>query len=418
MKKIKFNTIKEAIEDIQNGKMVVVVDDCDRENEGDLVIAAEKITPEAVNFMITHGKGLVCVPMNGDRLDELNLRQMVDVNRENMRTAFTVSVDAAPKFGVSTGISPADRAKTIEILINPKSKIEDLVTPGHIFPLRVREGGVLKRTGHTEAAVDLAKLAGLFPAAVICEVIDKNGKMARTPQLVEFAKKHKLKIICIPDLISYRLKTEKMIRKLTTINLPTQYGEFKAHAYEDVLSGDTHIALVKGKVSGKKDVLVRVHSECLTGDVFHSLRCDCGDQLSEALKKIEFVGQGVLLYMRQEGRGIGLKEKLNAYKLQEQGHDTVEANLLLGYPADLRDYGVGAQILADLGLSTIKLITNNPTKVVGLEGYGLKISKRVALEVEPNSHNRKYIETKVKKLGHILQGGNKNGKNHRRKSGR
>jgi len=418
MKKIKFNTIKEAIEDVQNGKMVVVVDDRDRENEGDLVMAAEKVTPQSVNFMITHGKGLVCAPMNGERLDELNLRQMVDVNRETMRTAFTVSVDAAPKFGVSTGISPADRAKTIEVLINPKSKIEDLVTPGHIFPLRVKEGGVLKRAGHTEAAVDLAKLAGLYPAAVICEVIDKSGKMARTPQLIEFAKKHKLKIICIADLISYRLRHEKLVRKITAINLPTQFGDFKAHAYEDILTGDTHVALVKGKVSGKKDVLVRVHSECLTGDVFHSLRCDCGDQLSNALEKIEFVGQGVLLYMRQEGRGIGLKEKLNAYKLQEEGHDTVEANLLLGYPADLRDYGVGAQILADLGLSTIKLITNNPTKVVGLEGYGLKITKRVALEVEPNPHNRKYIETKVKKLGHILKGGNKNGKNHRRKSGR
>jgi 3,4-dihydroxy 2-butanone 4-phosphate synthase/GTP cyclohydrolase II len=416
--KIKFNTIKEAIEDIQNGKMVIVVDDRDRENEGDLVMAAEKITPKAVNFMITHGKGLVCVPMNGDRLDELNLRQMVDVNRESMRTAFTVSVDAHHRFGVSTGISPADRAQTIEALINPKSKKGDLVSPGHIFPLRVKEGGVLKRAGHTEAAVDLAKLAGLYPAAVICEIIDKSGKMARTQQLIDFARRHKFRIISIADLISYRLKTEKLVSRVTTVNLPTKYGEFKAHAYEDVLSGDVHIALVKSKVSGKKDVLVRVHSECLTGDVFHSLRCDCGDQLAGALAKINFVGQGVLLYMKQEGRGIGLKNKLSAYKLQEEGHDTVEANLLLGYPADLRDYGVGAQILADLGLTSIRLITNNPTKIVGLEGYGLEITERVPLEVEPNPHNQKYIETKVKKLGHILKGGSKHGKNYRRKSGR
>lgn len=416
--KIKFNTIKEAVEDIQNGKMVIVVDDCDRENEGDLVIAAEKITPEAVNFMISYGKGLVCVPMNGERLDDLGLRQMVDVNRENMRTAFTVSVDAHPNFGITTGISPADRAKTIEVLINSKSKKDDLVSPGHIFPLRVKEGGVLKRAGHTEAAVDLAKLAGLYPAAVICEIIDKSGKMARTPQLLEFARRHKLKIISIADLISYRLKTEKLVKGVTAVDLPTKYGEFKVYAYEDVLSGEVHLALVKGKVAGKKDVLVRVHSECLTGDVFHSLRCDCGDQLARALEKIEFVGQGVLLYMRQEGRGIGLKDKLCAYKLQEQGHDTVEANLLLGYPPDLRDYGVGAQILVDLGLTTIRLITNNPTKVVGLEGYGLKIKERVPMEIEPNPHNQRYLETKFKKLGHLLKGGSKHGKNHRRKSGR
>lgn len=414
--KIKFNTIKEAIEDIQNGKMVIVVDDSDRENEGDLVIAAEKITPEAVNFMITHGKGLVCIPMNGDRLDQLELRQMVDRNQESMRTAFTVSVDAGQKHGVSTGISPADRAKTIEVLINPKSKKSDLVSPGHIFPLRVKDGGVLKRAGHTEAAVDLAKLAGLYPASVICEIIDKSGKMARTPQLIEFAKKRKLKMISIADLISYRLRNEKLIKLVTSVKLPTKHGDFKAYAYEDLLNGDIHVALVKGKVSGKKNVLVRVHSECLTGDVFHSLRCDCGEQLAGALDKIEFVGEGVLLYMKQEGRGIGLKDKLNAYKLQEQGYDTVEANELLGYDADLRDYGVGAQILVDLGLSTIRLITNNPTKVVGLEGYGLKIKERVPLEIEPNRHNEKYLKTKLVKMGHILRGGNKHGKNVRRKS--
>jgi 3,4-dihydroxy 2-butanone 4-phosphate synthase / GTP cyclohydrolase II len=419
--KIKFNTIKQAIEDIQNGKMVVVVDDRDRENEGDLVIAAEKVTPEAINFMISEGKGLVCVPMNGSRLDDLELRQMVEANRESMKTAFTVSVDASPKHGVSTGISPADRAKTIEVLINPKSKKEDLVCPGHIFPLRVNEGGVLKRAGHTEAAVDLSKLAGLYSASVICEIIDKSGKMARTPQLIQFAKKHKLKMISIADLISYRLKNEKLVKMVSNVKLPTKYGDFKACAYEDVLTGDIHIALVKGRVSGKKDVLVRVHSECLTGDVFHSLRCDCGEQLAAALEKINFSGQGVLVYMRQEGRGIGLKDKLNAYKLQEKGHDTVEANEMLGYPADLRDYGIGAQILSDLGLSTIRLITNNPKKIVGLEGYGLKIKERVALEIEPNQHNEKYLETKIEKMGHILgrkgskQGGDRHGKNVRRK---
>jgi 3,4-dihydroxy 2-butanone 4-phosphate synthase/GTP cyclohydrolase II len=367
--------------------------------------------------MITHAKGLVCVPMTGERLDELELRQMVENNQETMRTAFTVSVDAHSRFGITTGISPADRAKTIETLINSRSKKDDLVTPGHVFPLRVKEGGVLKRAGHTEAAVDLAKLAGLYPAAVICEIINPDGNMARTPQLEEFSKTHGLKMITIADLISYRVKHEKLVRRVSAAKLPTKYGEFTAFGYEDLLGGDFHVALVKGRVDGKKDVLVRVHSECLTGDVFGSLRCDCGEQLAGALERIEFCGQGVLLYMRQEGRGIGLKDKLRAYELQEKGYDTVEANHLLGYPADLRDYGIGAQILSDLGLSTIRLITNNPRKVVGLEGYGLKITERVSLEVKPNEFNAKYLEAKSRKMGHILKEVDKNGKNNRRKSG-
>lgn len=412
--------IEEAIEAIQNGKMIVVVDDRDRENEGDLVMAAEKVTPRAVNFMITYGKGLVCVPMTGERLDQLDLHQMVDKNEENMRTAFTVSVDAHARFGVTTGISPLDRAKTIEILINPDSKKEDLVRPGHVFPLRVKEGGVLKRAGHTEAAVDLSRLAGLYPAAVICEIIGKKGKMLRGEELFRFARQYKLKIISIAELISYRLKKDKFVKRFSEVKLPTQYGEFVAYGYEDLLTGIHHLALVKGSVSGREDVLVRVHSECLTGDVFESLRCDCGEQLSKALDRIEFAGQGVLLYMRQEGRGIGLKEKLRAYELQEAGHDTVEANHLLGYPADLRDYGVGAQILVDLGLSSIRLITNNPKKIVGLEGYGLKITERVPLEIEANPYNQKYLNTKCEKLGHLLRlkEGDGHGKRDSRKTGR
>lgn len=424
---LKFNKIEEALEAIRNGRMVLVVDDQDRENEGDLVMAAEKVTPEAINFMITEGRGLVCVPMTAERLDELSLRQMVEYNRESMKTAFTVSVDAHPQFGITTGISPSDRAKTIEVLINPKSTKDDLVKPGHVFPLRVVEGGVLKRAGHTEAAVDLARLATLYPAAVICEVINQDGSMARTPQLVEFAQKHNLRIISIADLISYRINKERLIKKTSQTMLPTEHGEFTAYGYEDLLTGDHHVALVKGSIKKQKNVLVRVHSECLTGDVFGSQRCDCGEQLHKAMEKIEFCGQGVILYMRQEGRGIGLAEKLRAYEQQDNGLDTVEANRALGFAADLRDYGIGAQILADLGLSSIRLITNNPRKIVGLEGYGLKVVERIPLEIEPNKYNKKYLETKKEKLGHFLgkpldgargKEERKHGKSNRRKTGR
>lgn len=416
--KIKFNSIDEAIRAVQNGKMVIVVDDKERENEGDLVLAAEKVTPDAVNFMISYGRGLVCVPMIEERLNELALPQMVEYNRESMKTAFTVSVDAHPKYGVTTGISPSDRAKTIEILINPRSIKDDLVKPGHIFPLRVCEGGVLRRAGHTEAAVDLARLASLYPAAVICEIISTDGSMARTPQLLDLAREHKLKIISIADLISYRVQKEKLIRRISCTKLPTAYGEFTAYGYEDLLTGGHHVALVKGKVSHSKNVLVRVHSECLTGDVFGSLRCDCGEQLHMALEKIEFCGQGVLLYMRQEGRGIGLANKLRAYEVQDHGLDTVDANRYLGFPPDLREYGIGAQILVDLGLSSIRLITNNPRKIIGLEGYGLKVQERIPLETKPNRHNLKYLKTKHQKLGHILKEVDTNGKENRRKTGR
>ncbi|MBI5399391.1 bifunctional 3,4-dihydroxy-2-butanone-4-phosphate synthase/GTP cyclohydrolase II [Candidatus Saganbacteria bacterium] len=399
----KFSAIEEALNEIANGRMVVVLDDHGRENEGDLVLAAEKITPEAINFMISFGRGLVCVPLTAERLEALAVPQMVDRNREAMKTAFTVSVDAAPRFGVTTGISAADRAKTIEVLINPQTRKDDLVRPGHIFPLQVREGGVIKRAGHTEAAVDLAKLAGLYPGAVICEIINNDGSMARTEQLFAFAAAHQLKIITIADLIAYRLSKEKLIKRTSTSHLPTYHGAFTAYGYEDLLTGDTHVALVKGKVAGEQNVLVRVHSECLTGDVFGSRRCDCGEQLDKALEKIEFVGQGVVLYMRQEGRGIGLAAKLKAYEIQEQGLDTVEANKALGYAVDLRDYGIGAQILADLGLSTIRLLTNNPKKIIGLDGYGLNVVERMPLLIDPNQHNKKYLETKRAKMGHILR---------------
>ncbi|MFC1767778.1 bifunctional 3,4-dihydroxy-2-butanone-4-phosphate synthase/GTP cyclohydrolase II [Candidatus Margulisiibacteriota bacterium] len=401
--KDKFNTIEEALKDISNGKMVVVLDDRERENEGDLVMAAEKVTEDNINFMITHGKGLVCVPMAEERLKALELSQMVSENSEAHKTAFTVSVDAHKRFGLTTGISPFDRAKTIELLINPKTKPGDIVRPGHIFPLKAVAGGVLRRAGHTEAAVDLAKLADLYPAGIICEIIKKDGKMARTPDLFKFAKKFKLKVVTIADLIKYRIKREKLINKAVTAKLPTKWGSFNLYAYEDKLYGYQHLALVKGSISKRKDVLVRVHSECLTGDIFGSRRCDCGEQLDKALCMIEKEGRGVLLYMRQEGRGIGLLNKLKAYELQDKGRDTVEANKELGFPADLRDYGIGAQILVDLGLSSIKLITNNPRKIVGLEGYGLRVSKRIPLEISPNKHNIRYLKTKSEKLGHILR---------------
>lgn len=397
-----FSTIEEALEDIVNGKMIVVVDDENRENEGDIVMAAQLVTPEAVNFMITHGKGLVCLPINEQIATKLELKEMVKDNSEAMRTAFTVSIDGHEKYDISTGISPKDRAKTIQLTINPKSSKNDLVTPGHIFPLLAQKGGVLKRAGHTEAAVDLAKMANLIEAGVICEIIKENGEMARVPDLITFAKKHNLKIITIANLIKYRVAKDQFVRKEVITDLPTKQGVFKAIGYLDTISGKEHVALVKGDVRNKEDVLVRIHSECLTGDVFRSARCDCGDQLAYALDLIAKEGCGVVLYLRQEGRGIGLINKLKAYDLQDKGRDTVEANLELGFEADLRDYGVGAQILHDLELSSIRIITNNPQKMIALEGYGLQIRKRVSIKIKPNKHNHYYLKTKQDKLGHIL----------------
>ncbi len=396
---MKFNTIEEAIEDIKQGKLLVVVDDEDRENEGDLVMAASMVTPEAVNFMAIHGRGLICLPMIGQRLDELDLPSMVNNNTDPHHTAFTVSVDAV---GTTTGISAHERALTIQKMLDPATRPEDLRRPGHIFPLRAKEGGVLRRTGHTEAAVDLAAMAGLYPAGVICEIMKDDGTMARVPELMKFVQKHDLKIITIADLIEYRRRTEKLVDRVETIKLPTRYGEFVAVAYESRLDKECHLALVKGDVTTGEPVLVRVHSECLTGDVFGSARCDCGDQLATAMARIEQEGRGVLLYMRQEGRGIGLVNKIKAYKLQDEGKDTVEANLLLGFPADLRDYGIGAQILADLGTKQIRLMTNNPRKIAGLEGYGLEVTERVSIEIQPGINNEYYLSTKKEKLGHIL----------------
>ena len=391
--------VTDAIEAIANGEMIIVVDDEDRENEGDLLMAAEKATAEAVNFMATYGRGLICVPLTGERVDELELSPMVPEYADTFKTAFTVSVDAK---GVSTGISAYERAQTIKVLVDPTTKPEDLNRPGHIFPLRAKEGGVLRRAGHTEAAVDLARLAGLYPAGVICEIMKDDGTMARLPDLLEFAKKHGLKIISVADLIKYRLRRERLVRRIASPHLPTRYGDFTLIGYESILDGECHLALVKGDVAGKENVLVRMHSQCLTGDVFGSERCDCGDQLSRALELIEAEGCGVLVYMRQEGRGIGLKDKLRAYELQDQGADTVEANEQLGYPPDLRDYGIGAQILMDLGLKTIRLLTNNPRKVVGLDGYDLKVVERVPIEIPPNKNNRCYLTTKKQRMGHLL----------------
>ena len=400
-----FNTIDEAIKDIANGRMIIVVDDEDRENEGDLVMAAQYATPDAINFMITHGRGLVCLPVTEDILDKMGLQEMVEVNEDHLQTAFTLSIDASKFHGITTGISPAERAKTIQIFINPNSTRADYVSPGHIFPLRAKKMGVLSRAGHTEASVDLARLAGLPGAGVICEIIKDNGDMARVPDLIEFAKKHDLKIITIKDLIRYRVKKERLIQKIETILLPTEYGDFDLTCYLDTLTGQYHLALTKGDVTNQASVLVRVHSECLTGDVFQSLRCDCGPQLHQALKMIAKESCGALLYMRQEGRGIGIANKLRAYKLQEAGADTVEANLKLGFLPDLRDYGVGAQMLLDLGIQSLDLITNNPTKIVGLEGYGIKINKRVPIEVESNPHNAFYLSVKNKKMGHLFKKG-------------
>jgi 3,4-dihydroxy 2-butanone 4-phosphate synthase/GTP cyclohydrolase II len=395
-----FATIEAALEDIREGKFVVVVDAADRENEGDLTIAAQFATPDAINFMATHGRGLVCLCLTEERCEELGLRQMTDRNETPFGTAFTISIEA--REGVTTGISAPDRARTIQVAIDPSKGPADLVQPGHVFPLRARRGGVLQRAGQTEAAVDLARLAGLQPAGVICEIMNEDGTMARVPELQLFCRAHGLKMITVEDLIEYRRQTEKLVERMTSVRLPTAYGDFTAVAFRETLTGKHHVALVKGDVEGEENVLVRVHSECLTGDVFHSLRCDCGEQLELALERIAAEPRGVLLYMAQEGRGIGLLNKLKAYELQEAGLDTVEANLELGFAADLREYGIGSQILADLGLTTIRILTNNPKKMTGIEGFGLSVVEQVPIEVSPNAENQRYLETKREKLGHQL----------------
>jgi 3,4-dihydroxy 2-butanone 4-phosphate synthase/GTP cyclohydrolase II len=399
----KFNTIEEALEDIAQGKMVIVVDDPDRENEGDLVMAAEKVTPEAINFMAKYGRGLICLTLTPQRCDELDLYPMAIRNTDPKGTYFCVSIDAHPRFGTTTGISAFDRAMTIKLAISPEAKPTDFIRPGHVFPLKAKPGGVLERAGHTEASVDLARLAGLYPAGVICEIMKEDGTMARLPDLMEFAKSFNLKIITIADLIRYRLKRERLVVREATANLPTRYGFFKIHAYRHVLTGEEQVALTMGEWKEDEPVLVRVHSECLTGDVFKSLRCDCRSQLEAAMEAIAQEGKGVLVYiMGHEGRGIGIVNKIKAYHLQDMGYDTVEANEKIGYPADLRDYGIGVQILLDLGVRKMKLLTNNPRKIVALEGYGLEVVERVPLKIPACEHNQRYLEAKKVKLGHLL----------------
>jgi len=403
LEEFKFNTVEEAIEDIKKGKMVIVVDDPDRENEGDLVMAAEKVTPEAINFMAKYGRGLICLSLTPERCEELDLHPMTPMNTDPKRTYFCVSIDAHPRYGTSTGISAYDRAITIKLAISPNAKSSDFIKPGHVFPLKARPGGVLERAGHTEASVDLARLAGLYPAGVICEIMKDDGTMARLPDLMEFAKKHNLKIITIADLIKYRLRKETLVERVATAHLPTPWGIFKIHAYRHKLTGSEQVALTMGEWKEDEAILVRVHSECLTGDVFRSYRCDCRPQLEKALEMIAKEGKGILVYiLGHEGRGIGIANKIKAYELQEKGYDTVEANEKLGYPPDLRDYGIGAQILRDLGVRKMKLMTNNPRKIVALEGFGLEVVERVPIKIEPNEHNRVYLQVKKDKLGHLF----------------
>jgi 3,4-dihydroxy 2-butanone 4-phosphate synthase / GTP cyclohydrolase II len=397
-----FDRVEDAIADIRDGKMVIVADDEDRENEGDLVCAASAITPDLINFMATHGRGLICLALTSERADELDLRPMTELNTEAQATAFTVSVDAAAHFGVTTGISAWDRAKTIEVCIDPAARPSDLRRPGHIFPLRARAGGVLRRVGQTEASVDLARMAGLPPAGVICEILNADGSMARRPELEVFAKEHGLRFITVAQIIAYRLKAERLVQRAAEAVLPTPHGDWRVIAYSNDVDQFEHVALVMGDVEGKQDVLVRMHSECLTGDVFHSQRCDCGEQLDAAMRTIAEAGQGAIIYLRQEGRGIGLVHKLKAYALQDGGMDTVQANEALGFRPDLRDYGIGAQILIDLGLSTIRILTNNPKKIVGVDGYGLSVTEQVPLRVAPNPHNQGYLMAKRDKMGHLL----------------
>ena len=397
---MRFSAIEEAIEEIKQGHMVVVVDDEDRENEGDVIIAAEHVTPEAINFMATYAKGLICTPMEGARLDALHIPQMVANTTDHHETAFTVSVDA---YDTETGISAYERCQTVKRLIDPNAKASDFRRPGHVFPLRTMPGGVLRRAGHTEATTDLARLAGLYPAGLCCEIMEEDGHMMRTPRLMEFADRHGLRILTVRALIEYRKNSETFIKRVAEVDFPSKYGHFRINAYESTLDGKCHLAIVKGEVAGQENVLVRVHSECLTGDALGSMRCDCGEQLATALRRIEKERCGVVLYMRQEGRGIGLANKMRAYALQDQGKDTVEANVLLGFAPDLRDYGIGAQILSDLGLTTIRLLTNNPAKRAGLEGHGLHITERVPLEVHANPFNRRYLTVKKRKMGHLLE---------------